>query len=127
MGGKRVKQISIVLILVALLVPWFYPSNTNADIRHLTISLLGRNYARMSMNERIFYVTGVVHGMTLTRPIEEGDDMVPWLHECIAKKKPYQLDVIVAGYISKHPELNGAGLDVVTFLAFQKSCRKSRK
>ncbi len=120
------KQISLILVLVSILVPGSYPSNANADIRHLQISPVGRNYASMSMGERIFYVTGVVHGMTLARPMEEGDDMVPWLHGCIAKKQPYQLDVIVAGYISNHPELYDASLDVVTFLAFKKSCRKKR-
>lgn len=120
------KRISIILILVSLLLPWSYPLNVNADIRHLRLSPVGRNYASMSMGERIFYVTGVVHGMTLARPIDESDDMVPWLHECIANKQPYQLDVIVAGYISNHPELFDAGLDVITFLAFQKSCRKKR-
>jgi hypothetical protein len=78
------------------------------------------------MGERIPYVTGVVHGMTLARPIDESDDMVPWLHDCVDQMKPSQLDVIVAEYISQHPELNGARLDVLTFLSFQKTCRKRR-
>ncbi len=123
--GNILKQISIALVLFSLL-PWFFPSNVSADLNKEQSALLGRNYSKMSLGERISYVTGVVHGMTLARPIDEADDMVPWLHDCIANLPPNQLDMIVSGYIKKHPELNDARLDVLTFLAFQRSCRKKR-
>ncbi len=122
------KQVLSVLALyfLFLALPWSEASHVSAEEPPAQVSLTGRNYAKMALAERISYVTGVVHGMTLARPIDDGDDMVPWLHNCIANLSPNQLDVVVAGYIKKPPELNDARLDVLTFLAFQKSCRTKR-
>lgn len=119
------KQIFIIWLVFSSLIG-LVPSNASANIDAQHPSLTGRHYAKMSLDERVAYVTGVVHGMTLARPIDDGDDMVPWLHNCIANLPPDQLDRVVGSYIKKHPELNDAGLDVLTFLAFQKNCRKKR-
>lgn len=116
----------LVLLFLFLVLPWLEPANAKAEEVPQEVSLTGRNYSKMALSERISYVTGVVHGMTLARPIDDGDDMVPWLHNCIANLSGKQLDVVVAGYIKKHPALNDARLDVLTFLAFQKSCRTKR-
>lgn len=84
----------------------------------------GRNYLQMESPVRTFYVNGFVHGMAIVRPMADEDTIVPWLSKCIERMGPVQFEQTLTAYISEHPELQDARLDVLAFLAFKAECRK---
>ncbi len=116
------KRLLFVLTIVSL---FFVMTSGGATVFAAGVDgFSGRNYLKMDAPVRTFYVNGFVHGMSIVQPMADENAIVPWLETCIGRMGPVQFEKTLTEYITAHPELQDARLDVLAFLAFKAECRK---
>jgi len=84
----------------------------------------GRDYLQMSDTERRAYATGAINGMLVAPFFGAPQENLNWLKTCTGKMSDEQLAEVLTIYIRDQPSNLGLNLNVVTFNAIQKECRK---
>ena len=85
----------------------------------------GKDYLEMTDTERRAYATGAINGMLVAPFFGAPPEKLNWLKTCTGKMSDEQLAAILTNYIAREPKHLETSLNVLTFNAFQETCRKT--
>src|SRR5678815_1412181 len=84
----------------------------------------GKDYLDMSDTEKRAYVTGEINGMLVAPFFGAPEENLNWLKTCTGKMADEELASIVTRFVREQPDQMQANLNVVTFNAVRKACKK---
>lgn len=86
----------------------------------------GKDYLEMTDNERRAYATGAINGMLVAPFFGAPQENLNWLKTCTSKMSDEQIAVVLTSYIGSQRKHLESNLNVLTFNAFQETCRNRK-